>query len=106
MKPDAERQRDTRRRMRAAGFVLRQVWVHPEDWQAVKKYVDAKRKKRAAQIRCTNCDGSGWHRFEGWDRPWRDPVKCSECDEGKPRAASEATAAHGDTMMHTDRENV
>ena len=30
MKPDAERQRDTRRRMRARGFVLQQRWIHPE----------------------------------------------------------------------------
>lgn len=48
MKPDAERQRDTRRRMRRAGFVLRQLWVHPLDWPAVKRYVEAKRKARAA----------------------------------------------------------
>jgi hypothetical protein len=45
MKPDAERQRDTRRRMRAAGFVLRQLWVHPSDWEAVKAYVERKRKR-------------------------------------------------------------
>ena len=46
MKPDAERQRDTRRRMRAAGFVLRQLWVHPADWPAVKAYVERKRAAR------------------------------------------------------------
>jgi len=47
MRPDAERQRDTRRRMRAAGFVLRQLWVHPADWPAVKAYVERKRAARA-----------------------------------------------------------
>jgi hypothetical protein len=41
-KPDSERQRDTRRRMRAAGFVLRQLWVHPLDWPAVRAYVERK----------------------------------------------------------------
>jgi hypothetical protein len=46
MKPDAERQRDTRRRMRAAGFVLRQLWVHPSDWESVRRYVERKRRKR------------------------------------------------------------
>jgi len=43
MKSPTERQRDTRRRMRAAGFVLRQLWVHPADWPAVKAYVERKR---------------------------------------------------------------
>jgi hypothetical protein len=46
MKTNAERQRDTRRRMRAAGFVLRQLWVHPTDWDAVRRYVEQKRKAR------------------------------------------------------------
>lgn len=48
MKSDAERQQETRNRMRAAGFILRQLWVHPLDWPSVKRYVEAKRKARAA----------------------------------------------------------
>jgi hypothetical protein len=48
VKSDAERQSDTRRRMRAAGFILRQLWVHPADWPAVRAYVERKRKHRAA----------------------------------------------------------
>lgn len=48
MKTHAERQRAMRDRMRKAGFVLRQLWVHPLDWPAVKAYVEAKRKARAA----------------------------------------------------------
>ena len=44
----AERQRDTRRRMRLAGFVLRSLWVHPLDWLGVKAYVELKRQKRTA----------------------------------------------------------
>lgn len=46
MKTAAERKRDERRRMRAAGFVLRQLWVHPLDWPAVRAYVERKRKER------------------------------------------------------------
>jgi len=46
MKSSSERQRDTRRRMRAEGFVLRQMWVHPADWPAVRAYVERKRKAK------------------------------------------------------------
>jgi hypothetical protein len=45
-KSDAEKQRDRRERMRAAGYVLRQLWVHPKDWDAVKKYVMRAMRKR------------------------------------------------------------
>ena len=38
-KSAAERKRDERNRMRALGFVLRQMWVHPKDWQRVQKYL-------------------------------------------------------------------
>jgi hypothetical protein len=48
MKSAADRQRDTRRRMRAAGFVLRQLWVHPADWAAVKAYVKRRREGRTS----------------------------------------------------------
>lgn len=47
MKSSAARQAEMRDRMRKQGFVLRQLWVHPKDWEAVKKYVAAKRKSRA-----------------------------------------------------------
>jgi hypothetical protein len=56
VKPDAERQRDTRRRMRRAGFVLRQLWVHPEDWSAVKRYVEQKRKRHADEASGSQAD--------------------------------------------------
>jgi hypothetical protein len=48
MKSQAERQQARRERMRRDGFVLRQLWVHPEDWADVRRYVEAKRKKRTA----------------------------------------------------------
>lgn len=38
-KTPAERKADERERMRAGGFVLRQLWVHPKDWPRVKTYV-------------------------------------------------------------------
>lgn len=38
-KTAAERKQDERERMRARGFVLRQVWVHPKDWERVKAYL-------------------------------------------------------------------
>jgi hypothetical protein len=36
--------------MRDRGFVLRQLWVHPADWEAVREYVERKRKKRSALL--------------------------------------------------------
>ena len=45
-KPPAERKQDERARMRAAGFVLRQVWVHPADWPLVKKLTERLAAKR------------------------------------------------------------
>lgn len=48
-KTTAERMRELRERMRAAGFVLRQVWVHPRDWPKVKAEIErliAKRRGR------------------------------------------------------------
>jgi hypothetical protein len=44
----AERKQDERERMRARGFVLRQVWVHPKDWPRVQKYLDRVKKRRDA----------------------------------------------------------
>jgi hypothetical protein len=39
MKSDAERKAAERARMRAKGYVLRQFWVHPDDWARVQKYL-------------------------------------------------------------------
>jgi hypothetical protein len=36
----AQRKAAERDRMRALGLVLRQVWVHPKDWERVRKYID------------------------------------------------------------------
>lgn len=54
MKSAAARQAEMRDRMRKLGFVLRQLWVHPKDWDAVKKYVAAKRKRRAGSAKDGN----------------------------------------------------
>jgi hypothetical protein len=39
MKTPAQRKRDERKRMRKAGYILRQFWVHPKDWARVAKYL-------------------------------------------------------------------
>jgi hypothetical protein len=39
MKSDAERKADERTRMRARGYILRHLWVHPSDWERVKKFI-------------------------------------------------------------------
>jgi hypothetical protein len=46
MKDPAERKRDERKRMRKAGYVLRQFWVHPRDWLRVQKYLQRFRDHR------------------------------------------------------------
>jgi hypothetical protein len=48
--PAKDRKAAERSRMRARGFVLRQLWVHPDDWQAVREYVERKRRKRSAHL--------------------------------------------------------
>jgi hypothetical protein len=45
-KYDARKKRDERKRMRAMGFILRQMWVHPQDWASVSKMVNALRDDR------------------------------------------------------------
>ena len=45
-KTPAQRKADERERMRARGYVLRQAWVHPDDWERVKKYLDRIRRER------------------------------------------------------------
>ena len=47
-KSPAERKADERARMRAAGFVLRQFWVHPKDWDRVQTYLKRANKRRTA----------------------------------------------------------
>lgn len=48
--PAKDRKAAERARMRSSGFVLRQLWVHPGDWGAVREYVERKRKKRSAPL--------------------------------------------------------
>ena len=48
-KSDAERKAAERERMREAGFVLRQVWVHPRDWQRAKVYLQQLRNRRESK---------------------------------------------------------
>lgn len=43
--PAKDRKAAERARMRSSGFVLRQLWVHPDDWEAVRTYVERKRKR-------------------------------------------------------------
>lgn len=47
-KTAAERKAAERERMRALGFVLRQVWVHEKDLERFGKYVERLRKQRGA----------------------------------------------------------
>jgi hypothetical protein len=48
-KSSAEKMRDLRDRMRAAGFILRQVWVHPKDWPRVKADIERLITKRGGR---------------------------------------------------------
>jgi hypothetical protein len=43
----AARKRLERERMRAEGYVLRQIWVRPTDWARVQKYLLRLNKGRA-----------------------------------------------------------
>jgi hypothetical protein len=45
-KTPAERKQDERERMRARGFVLMQVWVHPKDRERVQAYLARVNKAR------------------------------------------------------------
>jgi hypothetical protein len=45
-KSAATRKQGERQRMRFAGFVLRQFWVHPTDWPRVSKYLSLVRERR------------------------------------------------------------
>jgi hypothetical protein len=44
-KKAAELKRQNRERMRAAGFVIKQIWVRPADWPLVQKLVNKLRKQ-------------------------------------------------------------
>lgn len=39
MKSTAERQRNSRDRMRKSGLVLKQIWVDPKLWPRIQKYL-------------------------------------------------------------------
>ncbi len=41
----AARKRAERDRRRQAGFVLRQIWVRPDQWPRVKRYLQALERK-------------------------------------------------------------
>ena len=45
-KDAAQRKREERARMRAKGYTLRQVWVHPKDWGRVRRYLERVAKAR------------------------------------------------------------
>lgn len=39
-KPEADRKRDERERMRAKGYILRQIWIMPSWWPKIKALLD------------------------------------------------------------------
>jgi hypothetical protein len=45
----ATRKRLERQRMRAEGYILRQIWVRPADWPQVQKYI-LRANKRSAPL--------------------------------------------------------
>jgi len=45
-KSNTQSKRDERARKRAAGLVPKEIWPHPLDWPAIKKYIDRKANKR------------------------------------------------------------
>lgn len=45
----AQRKAAERERMREAGYVLRQFWVHPQDWPRVQAYLKRVNKARSDQ---------------------------------------------------------
>jgi len=40
MKDSAQLKRENRNKKRAAGYVLKQIWVKPEKWIRIKKGID------------------------------------------------------------------
>ena len=51
MKSPTERTAALRTRMRARGYILRTVWVHPNDWERHKAYTARMRADRDALMR-------------------------------------------------------
>lgn len=51
MKSSAQLKREERTRKREQGFTLKQIWVYPECWESIQKYIAKKLKveqKKAA----------------------------------------------------------
>jgi hypothetical protein len=48
--PDKQRKAAERDRMHARGFKRFEAWVHPEDWPAVREYIERKNRKRSALL--------------------------------------------------------
>ena len=49
----AELKRKDRARKRELGFVLKQIWVKPEQWESIKKHIDKSNKKVGKNERIT-----------------------------------------------------
>jgi len=49
-KSNTQAKRDERARKRAAGLVPKEIWPHPLDWPAIKKYIDRKANKRISAM--------------------------------------------------------
>ena len=47
-KSAAELKRKDRARKREAGYILKQIWVKPENWPKIKKYLDKQKRVRYA----------------------------------------------------------
>ena len=45
MKSASELKRIDRARKREQGFILKQIWVKPDSWEKIKKYINAQSKK-------------------------------------------------------------
>lgn len=46
MKTPNERKADERERMRDRGYVLRQFWIHPDDWEHARTYLQRVNRRR------------------------------------------------------------
>lgn len=44
--PSALAKQKDRARMRGMGYTLKQIWVKPKYWEAIKKYIDKKNKQQ------------------------------------------------------------
>lgn len=41
----ADRKKADRERLRKEGFVLKQIWVRPQDWPRIKAYIERFRRR-------------------------------------------------------------